>query len=57
MKKVGDVIQVNLPIGGAFAVIGLTDLETILRIGALIVGAVCTIIVTLHKIKKKDKDE
>lgn len=57
MKKVWDAIQVNLPLGGAFAVVSLTEWEILFRIGAIIIGAVCTIIVTRHKTKKKDKDE
>lgn len=57
MKKVMDVIQVNSPIGGAFAFISLTELETISKIGAVIIGTICTILITCHKLKKKDDDE
>lgn len=56
MKKVGDAIQVNLPLGGAFAVVSLTEWEIIARIGAIIIGAVCTLVVTRHKTKKKDNE-
>ena len=56
MRKVVDAIQVNLPIGGAFAVISLSEWEIIAKIGTLIIGTICTVIVTIHKIKEpKDK--
>lgn len=56
MKRLRDVIEVNAPIGGAFAVVTLTDWEAIFRIAALIVGAICTILVTIHKLKQKDEE-
>lgn len=57
MKKVGDAIQVNLPIGGAFAVVSLTEWEIIAKIGAIIIGTICTILVTIHKLRQPPKDE
>lgn len=57
MRKIGDAIQVNLPIGGAFAVVSLTEWEIIAKIGAIIIGTICTILVTIHKIKSPSKDE
>lgn len=56
MRKLGDAIHVNLPIGGAFAFVSLTELESISKIGAIIVGAICTVLVTRHKLKQKDKE-
>jgi len=57
MKKFWDAVQVNLPVGGAIAIVSLTELETIVKIGAVTVGTVCTIVVTFHKIKQKERDQ
>jgi len=57
VKKFWDAVQVNLPIGGALAIVTLADVEVIAKIGVLTVSAICTIVVTIHKTKKKERDE
>ena len=52
--KLRDYIEVNVPNGLTIATITLADVQALTAIALGIVSIVCTILITIHKLKRKD---
>ena len=52
-----DAVQINAPWGASLAVVKLADLKDLAAIVSMIIGTICTILVTHHKLKKGKRDE
>jgi hypothetical protein len=55
LKLLKDIFIVNIPNGITFGALTLSDIKELSGIFLAIVSAVCTIILTRHKLKQKDK--
>lgn len=51
-----DTFQINLPWSLSFATINIANLKEWVSITAMAIGTICTVLVTIKKLKGRDKE-